>query len=1043
MRCCLIKASKYAVLHAHTANGSVGDSVLKVSDYVKKAKQLGLTHIAITDHGSMASMAEFHETCKETSITGIIGMEVYVAEDRLNKTPEHQYEAFHLVLLAKNKEGVKNLLRIHNDAHINGFYRFPKTDLSVLQKYGNNIIALSACVGGKIAKQILKRDIKGAIKTIGEYQECFDDFYLEIQPGKFEEQRIVNDVLVLLSQKLSIPLVATNDIHYLNAEDYTMHDSHIKSCGHKNSYPDTCYYLHDYDSLVSSFLETKYLTRDIIVQAINNTNLIAEQCDGEIEYGFKMPQYKDLPPNETEESYFAKLCMNKLHSRACTLSDPSIYEERLQYELDVITKLGFCGYFLIVVDFLDYARSHDIAVGPGRGSVAGSLVAWLLNITVADPIKHGLLFERFLSDKRKSLPDIDMDFDSAKRNQLKDYAIEKYGKEHVAMVGTFGIRKAKDAIRAAGRLIGLDLDVVNKVCKAAPFKVHDKDGEDIQSPSITDMLEDSAKFRKVAEKVPELIQTAISMESFPKSVGIHAAGVVITPDNILEKMPVRVDSATGHLVSTIDKKYIEKFGIKYDFLAIGSMGTIDKTMQDVGITINLNDAEFYKDDKVWDIIGSSNTVGMFQISSDLYRQRMPRLKPRNLQQMAACLALVRGPCISAKTDEIYMRIVNNEQDIEHIDDKYDGVTKDTNGICIYQEQVMKLGNAYGLTLEESYKLMKLLSKKQIDKIKAMKNEFYARAESINTPEAVIDKVYSVIENAGKYSFNASHAVSYGMITYLSAWLKLHYPLYYMANLLTDAYTAKKDDKKVEAIVNDCRRLGIQFMQIDANKSNWNFTVEDGKIRIGLCAVKSLGEIASNDLINNRPYSNIDDVLKVYTQKGAKLNKKALVALIFAGGLDALESDRSSIFYKMAYVKASKKKQSTGDFEIEEVFKLNDGQELSEDTSKAEAEKALLKVNYLHYPGSGVEPIGFNDIGNNGIFSGQAYIANVKTINDRNGQKMAFLDLKTRTESFDATVFATIYQAMRDKIQKNTVVKITAKKDKTDSCIVQKLEDILL
>lgn len=1033
-----ITSAKYAVLHAHTATGSVGDSVLKVNDYVNKAKKLGLTHIAVTDHGSMASMAEFHEACEKASITGIIGMEAYVADNRLDKTPEHQYEAFHLVLLAKNKNGVKNLLRIHNDAQITGFYRFPKTDISVLKKYGRDIIALSACVGGKIPKQLLNKDIDGAVKTIREYQECFDELYLEIQPGNFKEQHIINNMLAVLSKKLKIPLAATNDIHYLDAADYKMHDCHIKSCGHKNSYPDKCYYLHDYKSFIDSFQTSRYLTKDMIIEAVNNTNNIADKCDGEIDYGFKMPQYKDLPQGETEESFLAKICIAELKKRSCILSDPSVYEERLQYELNVITRLGFCGYFLIVMDFLDYARSNNIAVGPGRGSVAGSIVAWLLNITVADPIKHNLLFERFLSDKRKSLPDIDMDFDSAKRNQLKDYAIEKYGKNHVAMVGTFGIRKAKDAIRAAGRLLDTDLETVNKICKAAPFKVKDSDGEDIISPTIQDMLNSSTKFKKEANKVNGLIQTAINMESFPKSVGIHAAGVVIMPDDIMDKIPVRVDKSSGYIVTSIDKHYIEKFGIKYDFLAIGSIGTIDKTIKDTGVSIDLNDPEFYKDTAVWNTIGSVNTIGMFQISSDLYRQRMPRLKPQNLQQMAACLALVRGPCISARTDEVYMRIVNNEQDIKHIDSKYDMITKNTNGICIYQEEVMQLGNAYGLTLEESYKLMKLLSKKQIEKIKEMKEQFYEKARAIGTKDSIIDEVYAVIENAGKYSFNASHAVSYGIITYLSAWLKYHYPLYYMANLLTDAYISKKDDKKIEAIVNDCRRLGIRFMQVNANESNWEFSVKDNKIQIGLCAIKSFGEIAAKSLIKNRPYNDVSDIIKVYTLKGSKINKKSLTALILSDAFNYLDVSYDSIFYEMAYAKAIKTQQKTGDFTIESSLKISSSCELSPETEDNIRESELLRANYLFYTGSDINPVQFDAIKTGSVFNAVLCISSVKTINDRNGNRMAFVKFATRTESFDGIVFSSLYATAKKAVKTNTVVNITAKKDKSDSCIVQSL-----
>lgn len=403
----------YAVLHAHTAKGSVGDSILKIDDYVEKAKSLGLTHIAMTDHGSMASMVEFHEACKKAGITGIIGMEAYVVPDRTLKDNSLESKCnWHLVLLAKNAEGVKNLLRIHNDAQINGFYRKARTDYSMLEKYGKNIIALSACVGGEIPQHILARDAKGAIEALKRYQSYFDEFYLEIQPGHFNEQRWVNSAIIQLARKANVPLVATNDIHYLNKEDYIMHDLHVKSCrGQKVeetkgfAYPDACYYLMSEGEFSGYFLRSEHVTDADIQEAIENTNRIAAQCDGEVDYHFEMPKFPDLPPAETEESYLVKLCQAELHRRMPNLRDPAAYEERLMYELDVILKLGFAGYFLIVKDFLDHARSVGIAVGPGRGSVGGSLVAWLLNITVADPVKYHLMFERFLNPHRKGAPD--------------------------------------------------------------------------------------------------------------------------------------------------------------------------------------------------------------------------------------------------------------------------------------------------------------------------------------------------------------------------------------------------------------------------------------------------------------------------------------------------------------------------------------------------------------------------------------------------------------------------------------------------------------
>lgn len=1030
------------MLHAHTSKGSVGDSVLDIQSYIDKAKSLGLDHIAITDHGSMASMVEFHELCKKASITGIIGMEAYVVDDRHNKTAEERYNYAHLVLLAKNAEGVRNLLRIHNDAQTTGFYGRPRTDVSVLEKYGKNIIALSACVGGDIPKDILAKDTKRLKQHLRNYKRCFDAFYLEVQPGNFKEQLIVNDTIAVIAKKLNIPMVATNDIHYLNKEDWMMHDLHIKSCGNKHSYPDKCYYFMEPDEFLESFKFTKNFTREDAIVAINNTVFVAAQCDGEIDYNFAMPKYLDLPDGETEESFLTKICYQELKKRIWNVPNPSVYEERLEHELDVISELGFCGYFLIVKDFLDWARNHGIAVGPGRGSVGGSLVAWLLDIVVADPIKYGLLFERFLSANRKSLPDVDVDIASADREKVKQYVIDKYGKEHTALVGTFGIRKVKDSIRAAGRFLEMDLDIVNEVCKAVPFKTHDESGEEISNPTLTDMLADSAKLQEKQEKYPDLFSAAISMESFPKSVGIHAAGVIISPTNIMDRIPIRVDKTTGHYVSLIDKNYIEKLALKYDFLALASASVIDKTINDAHAKIDMRDDAFYEDRDTWAAISSPHTIGMFQISSNLYRQRMPRLRPTNIKELAACLALVRGPCIAAKTDQIYMDIEEGKRNIIKVDPRYDKITASTNGICIYQEQIMKLGVAFGLSIDDSYALMKGVAKKKANVIAALKPKLYDGAKKLNVPESVVDNIYKIMEDASKYSFNASHAVSYAIITYLTAYLKIHHPLEFMANLLTNAYESKKDDKKVEAIVSDCRRMGISFLPVDANKSDWSFSVEDGKIRIGFCAVKAFGDIAYEELAAIRPIKLFDDVIKVFTAKGTKLNKKCMTVAIFIGAFNFLGMTKKEMLYAMTYAKATKKQKESG-VELEDKFTVCAKCELSLNTSEEDIEQLILKTNYLNFPGGGLEPVGFVDLDIGSTFVGQAHITKVNEITDRRGNKMAFVSLSASDGTFEGVIFSYLYAKVSSIVKKGKNIRFAAEKDKPSSCrisIVEKLEE---
>lgn len=1035
----------YAVLHAHTAKGSVGDSILKIDDYVRKAQELGITHIAMTDHGSMASMVEFHEACKKAGITGIIGMEAYVVPDRtLKDNSETSKCNWHLILLAKNAEGVKNLLRIHNDAQINGFYYKARTDYSMLKKYGKNLIALSACVGGEIPQLILQGNARGAVEAVRRYQACFDEFYLEIQPGHFEEQAKVNDVLVQMSKASGIPLVATNDIHYLGKDDYIMHDLHVKSCRNQKDdnsdlvYPDTCYYLMSEEELSGSFLRSQQVTDEVVKTAIANTNLVAAQCDGEVDYHFEMPKFPDLPEGETEESYLVHLCQTELHRRMMSLRDPVKYEERLMYELDVILKLGFAGYFLIVKDFLDHARKVGIAVGPGRGSVGGSLVAWLLNITVADPVKYHLMFERFLNPNRKGLPDIDVDLQSDRRNEVKDYVIEKYGREHTALVGSFVIQKAKAAIHAAARLMNVDLDTANAICKAAPFRVTDDNGEEVKAPTIQQMLDDSSKFRSFQIQYPELFKTAMDIESFPKTYGIHAAGIVISPENILEKLPIRVDKETGRYISMVDKNFIEKVCIKYDFLALNTAATIDQTVKDAGISIDWNDDDFYHDEKVWKAIGSSNTIGMFQISSNLYRQRMPRLHPTKLQEMAACLALVRGPCVSAKTDEVYMDTINGKRDIMKVDPRYDAVMKETHGICIYQEELMKLAVAYGMTQDEADTLRKAVSKKKTKVIKALKNVFHDDAAALGTPEEHIKEIWQIINDAGSYLFNQAHAMSYGILTYVSAWLKVHYPLQFMANTLTNAYESGKDTQRIEEMVEECQRIGIQFLPVDASKSEWRFTVEDGKLRIGLCALKAFGKVASDELKSIGVIDSFDPIIEKFTTKGSKLNKKALTVLIFSGAFNSIETDKTQLLYKMIEAKASKKAKAAG-IELPESFTVCAGCTLSLNDNEDDIEMKLLKVNYLYRPGADLAPIQFAQKAGGTKFTGVVQISSVKKIMDKRGQEMAFVSLSASDSRFEGIIFGSTYSRIdSSNVRKGRNVRIMAKKEKEDSCIIYDL-----
>ena len=926
---------KYAPLHVHFTNGSVGDSVLRVEDFIKKCKALGITHAAMTDHGSMSAILDFHDAAKQNDIVPIFGMEAYVAANCHNKAVRDES---HLILLAHNKDGVKNLLKIHNYAQLEGFYYKPRTDLRYLSQYGSGIIATSACVSGEIPKAILQNDMQKAIRKIWEYCNIFDRFYLEIQPGHFKDQIIVNRALITLSKAMGIPLVATNDIHYLNAEDYTLHDIHVKSTQKIDQealvYPDTCYYLMSYQELKDSFTYDDIITQDVVDQALNNTQTLANQCDGELEIEFEKPSYPYIIEGETEDSQLSKLCFDALQNKIQELDNPEAYTDRLAYELDTIQKLGLSGYMLIVKDLIDHAKAEGISVGPGRGSGVASIVLWLLGVTLADPIKYDLMFERFLSVNRKGWADVDLDFEAGRRWEMQQYAFERFGHENCAFISTFGIRKAKGALKAAGRLLKIPIDTIDEISKTMPYSFYDEEGEKNLSPTLEEHLANNATLRQYQEKYPELFKIALQIESFPCTMGVHAAGIIIGNSSLIDKLPLKVYHDKIHNVSsiatTITKEQVERFRLKYDFLALRTLSIVDTTLKQINEEFDFNTNTF-DDPAVWDMIGSSNTDGMFQISSDIYKARMPRLKPRSIQELAACLALVRAPSISAKTDEIYMKVCEGAK-AESLCPEYDFVTRNTNGVVIFQEQILQLGVAFGLSVDEAYTLLKAISKKKTELVKTMKDIFYKNATEKEIDQNIINRIWAIIESAALYSFNAGHATAYALVCYASAWLKVHHTTQFMANLLTNVYTSTNDVKIHDAVMS-AKSMNLQFLPPNINKSSWEFTVENDKIRIGFCAIKAIGHTVAQEIISHQKYDSIEDFYNKINRR--MINKKIVNILILSG---CLGPDRANAIVQYYQLKNEK---------IPNTFSPCKGITLSLQTNMQRTEKLLCNEN-LYY-----------------------------------------------------------------------------------------------
>ena len=911
----------YYPLHVHSSIGSIGDSILDIPKYLDKLQSMGINAAALTDHGSMAGLYRLSEECKKRGMKPIYGCEVYTCEDISVKDKTR----YHLLLLAKTNEGLKNLFRLQNLGVTEGFYYKPRVDWKMMKEYGRGIICLTACVAGEIPKKIISGDIEGVVETYNKLMDCFDDVCLEIQPGNFDEQKQVNATLVALSKQCGIPLVVTNDVHYLDKEDYLVHDYHVK-LSRKSSeetliYPDTCYFVSTGNQIVS---QLNYLPANAVLQALKNTERIVKDIEAHLEVGLNMPKFCD---NEDEVLELA--CLNALEK----YNTSEEYRMRLQRELNVIREKGFSGYFLIVQDYINFARENDIPIGPGRGSGAGSLVSFLLEISQADPIKYGLLFERFLDPARAAVPDIDVDMSPSGRDRIFEYVKEKYGANCCALVSTIAYRKAKGAVHDAARLLGLPAKEGNEIAKLIPSVYYGEDNEKTVDMSISEAREKIDELKNVDQKV---LNVAAKLEGLPVSSGIHAAGILISPHDLTDKIPLIKSNKEGILATALNLADAEKSYVKFDFLSLANLDVIAETEKDCGIKIDYRSID-YDDEEVWKLIGSDKTTGLFQIGSPTYKKRMPRLKPKNLSELATCLALVRGPSIAAKTDEKYMRILEKKDNVESIHEIYDDIMKDTLGVLVFQEQTMKLAVGYGLSLSDGYAIVKACAKKKVELVHSYRERFIESALKKGCSETAANSIFDLIESSSLYSFNQSHALSYAMITYATAWLKVYHTKEFMKNVLSNAYERDKEDE-YSSIIKDCTSAGIEFLPPDIRHSKKSFVIEQEKIRLGLVA-KGIGDKAIDILISAK-IDSWEDFLSVVENNGRVLNKKVVTSLIFAGYLDCFEDNRIELYQK--YLDWRKEKNETPDtIKISSKIEVH----LNKD-SKLDLEKLFFGAKYV-------------------------------------------------------------------------------------------------
>lgn len=884
----------FAHLHVHTEY-SLLDGSNKIKEYVARVKELGMNSAAITDHGVMFGVIDFYRAAKAEGIKPILGCEVYVAPgSRFEKeagTNEDRY--YHLVLLAENNQGYANLVKIVSKGFVEGYYYKPRVDLELLEQYHEGIIALSACLAGEVQRNLARTMYEEAKRAAERYENIFgkDNFFLELQDHGIPEQGMVNQQLLRLSQETGIALVATNDVHYTFAEDEKPHDILLciqtgKKLDDENRmrYEGGQYYVKSPEEMAALF--------PYALQALENTQKIADRCNVEIEFGVtKLPRY-DVPEGYTSWEYLNKLCFEGLKSRYVPVTEE--LKERLTYELDVIRTMGYVDYFLIVWDFIKYARDHDIMVGPGRGSAAGSIVSYTLGITDIDPIKYQLLFERFLNPERVSMPDIDIDFCFERRQEVIDYVVRKYGADRVVQIVTFGTMAARGVIRDVGRVMDLPYAFVDSIAKMIPTELN---------ITLTKALNMNPELKNVYDNDPqvkELIDMSLRLEGLPRHTSMHAAGVVISQKSVDEYVPLSL-GADGAVTTQFTMTTLEELGLlKMDFLGLRTLTVIQNATRlaekSAGKIIDMHAID-YNDKAVLDSIGTGKTDGVFQLESNGMKSFMKELKPQNLEDIIAGISLYRpGPMDFIPQ---YIKGKNDKDSITYDCPQLEAILKPTYGCIVYQEQVMQIvRDLAGYTLGRSDLVRRAMSKKKGDVMQRERQNFVYGNEEEGVPgciangisEQIANKIYDEMIDFAKYAFNKSHAAAYAVVAYQTAYLKYYYPVEFMAALMTSVID---NPGKVSEYIYACRQMGIKILPPDINEGEGNFSVDGGNIRYGLAAIKSIGRPVIESIIKEREIGGRYTTLKNFIERlsSKEVNKRTIENFIKSGAFDSLAGTR--------------------------------------------------------------------------------------------------------------------------------------------------------
>ena len=887
-------------LHLHTEY-SLLDGAASIKKAVARAKELGMDSLAITDHGAMFGVVDFYKECKKQGIKPIIGCEVYTAARKMtDKEVDRDKYQGHLILLAKNEVGYKNLIKIVSQGYIKGYYYKPRIDKDVLRDHSEGIIALSGCLAGNIQHRLLVKDYAGAKAEAEALLEIFGpgNFYLEIQDQGLEEEMAIKDDMIKLSRELNVPLVATNDVHYVRKEDAKAHDVLLAiqtattlDDENRMRFPNDEFYLKSEDEMRKIFA---YLP-----EAVDNTQLVAEACNFDFKFGeYHLPQFI-APDGKTNTAYLRELCESGLHERYGESPSSELYD-RLNYELNTIESMGYVEYFLIVWDFINYAKTNGIVVGPGRGSAAGSIVAYCLKITDIDPIRYNLIFERFLNPERVSMPDIDIDFCYERRQEVIDYVTRKYGEGRVSQIITFGTMKAKQAVRDVARALSVSYAKADSIAKAIPFELSMTIDKALHtSPELKAMYEEDREAR-------EVIDMAKAIEGMPRHASTHAAGVVISKEPIDEYVPLYLSDkgpATQFTMTTIEELGL----LKMDFLGLRNLTVIRDALELIernhGIKIDFSKMS-YDDPAVYEMIASGNTGGVFQLESGGMTQFMKNLKPTCFEDIVAGISLYRpGPMDSIPK---YIENKKNPQNIKYVDDALAPILDVTYGCLVYQEQVMQIvrdlgGYSYG----RSDLVRRAMSKKKMDVMLEEKEYFIhgktdeegnveiAGCVRNGIPEHAAEEIFNDIVSFAQYAFNKSHAAAYAVVAYETGYLKAHYPVEFMAALMT---SVMGDVKQISRYIRNCSDMGIEVLPPCVSASYKKFSVEDGKIRFGLLGIKNVGEGAIDAIVKAREEKgSASDIFAFISNLDiSQVNKKAIESLIKAGACDCLSDNRAAM-----------------------------------------------------------------------------------------------------------------------------------------------------